>query len=184
LLVVGALIVTFWGSVLLEAQPYLLRGETAESAAELSGRIYWWEKAIEVWKESPIVGKGLLSATRFEVLDEIGASGTSTIHSTWIEALVGTGVVGAALLAASVLVAWRRSIAEGLRRDGRIVPALLMTLLVVRSLTASTLGIFGPEVLLLLSISLTLPDSLFSQLASRRPSSAVPAMRLAHRPEL
>jgi O-antigen ligase len=169
---------------LLEAQPYLLRGETAESAAELSGRIYWWESALEVWKESPIVGKGLLSGTRFEVLAEIGADGTSTIHSTWIEALVGTGVVGAALLVASLLVALRRSVAEGLRRSGRIVPALLITLLVVRSLTASTLGIFGPEVLLLLSISLTLPDSLFSQLASRRPSSAVPAMRLAHRPDM
>lgn len=183
-LVIGALVVTFWGNLLLEAQPYLLRGETTESAAELSGRIYWWEKAIEVWKESPIVGKGLLSATRFEVLAEIGAGGTSTIHSTWIEALVGTGVVGAALLAASLLIAWRRSIAEGLRRTGRIVPAMLITLLVVRSLTASTLGVFGPEVLLLLAISLTLPDSLFSQLGNRRPSSPVPATRLVHRPDV
>jgi O-antigen ligase len=184
LLVVGALVVTFWGDVLLEAQPYLLRGETTEDAADLSGRIYWWEQALEVWKESPIVGKGLLSATRFEVLAEIGAGDTSTIHSTWIEALVGTGIVGAVLLAASILIAWRRSIAEGLRRNGRVVPALLITLLVVRSLTASTLGIFGPEVLLLLSISLTLPDSLFSQLAGRVPSGGVPATQLAYRPDL
>jgi len=181
LLIVGALVVVFWGNVLLEAQPYLLRGETTEDAADLSGRIYWWERSLEVWRESPIVGKGLLSATRFEVLAEIGADETSTIHSTWIEALVGTGIIGTAFLAASLLVAWRRSIAEGLRRNGRIVPAMLITLLVVRSLTASTLGVFGPEVLLLLSISLTLPDSLFIHPAAQPLSSESSGPRLAQR---
>jgi hypothetical protein len=181
LLIVGAVVVVFWGNVLLEAQPYLLRGETPEGAADLSGRIYWWEQALEVWRESPIVGKGLLSGTRFEVLAQIGADETSTIHSTWIEALVGTGVIGASFLAASLLVAWRRSIAEGLRRHGRIVPAMLITLLVVRSLTASTIGVFGPEVLVLLSIAVTLPDSLFTQPASRPSPSAVPATQFAQR---
>jgi O-antigen ligase len=154
LVTAGALL---WGpSLVREAEPVLLRGETPEVAGKLSSRISWWDQALPVWQESPWIGGGLLTATRFEVLAAIGHETTATIHSTWIEALVGTGVIGLALLGASFLVLWRRAIAEALRPTGRILPLLLLALLSVRAFTGSTFEIPGRSALIFLTLALVL----------------------------
>src|SRR5207247_1567021 len=74
-----------WGpAVANRTEPFLLRGETTQEASGLSSRVEWWKLAIPVWRSSPIIGRGLLTATRFDVLDPIGQTATSTIHSTWV----------------------------------------------------------------------------------------------------
>lgn len=156
--------------IVARAQPYLLRGQTAQRASELSGRVHFWELAIPVWKESPIIGKGLLTASRFEVLAPAGLGRISTIHGTWIEALLGTGVVGVALLAAAVLVAWRRAIAEALRRGGRLLPITILTLLTVQSFTGSDYAVFGFSTMLFMVVALSLPDPFSRRRGPRDPS--------------
>jgi hypothetical protein len=149
-----------WGPSLVETiQPIALRGQTVERAQELSGRQSWWEAAIPVWKKSPVLGRGLLTATRFEVLAELGRGTTSTIHSTWIEALVGTGVVGISLLVAFFLTMWKRSIGEALRPGGRLVPILIMTIFSLRTYTGTTFEGAGTDTLLFLTIALSLRDT-------------------------
>lgn len=145
-----------WSSIVNAAEPYLLRGQTREQAAELSGRVSFWKHAIGVWEESPLLGKGLLTATRFEVLARLGYTQTSTIHGTWIEALVGTGLVGVALLLTFLVLLWRSALRDLLAERGRVYPALLVAFVTVRSLTGPTFEVFGLTVIVLLVLAYVL----------------------------
>jgi O-antigen ligase len=135
LLILVACWVALWKpSVFGTVGMVVLRGDTLEQARGLNSRVGWWEAALPVWQESPLIGRGLLTATRFEVLAQLGATGTSTIHGTWVEALVGTGILGCGLLALSYLSAVRRA---------RGALMLVLVVLGVRSLTGQTFESFG-----------------------------------------
>jgi O-Antigen ligase len=164
-----AIFASVWGGRIDDrAEPFLLRGQTRTQASELSGRRYFWSQAMPVWRRSPVFGRGLVTGTRFEVLAPAGFTYTSTIHSTWVEALVGTGVVGVGLLAASLLVVCWRAFGELFRRGGTVVPALLLAAITIRTITGSTFEIFGITSLLFLTLVLTLE-------ARRRPVRAARA---------
>jgi O-antigen ligase len=139
-------------------QPYALRGQTTERAKELSGRFEWWHDAITVWQRSPVIGRGLLTASRFEVLTETRFQGTSSIHSTWIEALVGTGALGLGFLASSALVALGRARRAALVPGGPVLPLTLLTSILVRSTTGNTLESFTLESLVFLVIAMSMAD--------------------------
>jgi O-antigen ligase len=157
--VVGIIVAAAWGAQIGQSfAPVWQRGENAEVLRNLSGRLDWWSAALPVWKESPLFGRGLLTGTRFEVLAKIGQGRVSTIHGTWIEALVGTGLVGLGLLAASVLIATARALREAIRPDGRVVPLVLLTILLIRSVTGPTFEVAGPASVQLLAIALLLRD--------------------------
>jgi O-antigen ligase len=153
-----AAVAMYWGLAAIgtSTEPLLLRGDTPERASELSGRISMWHAAMPFWHESPIFGRGLMTSTRLEVLPSIGLSDTSTIHGTWIETLVGTGLVGTALLGAALLLLVYRALVESVQRNGRIVPALLVTSLIVRSLTGGSVESLGIGALLLVVFGLAL----------------------------
>jgi hypothetical protein len=127
-----------------------VRGDSSGSITTLTGRTIWWGAGIEATERSRLVGLGLTSGVRYEVFaDEADRELTSAIHSTWVEAYVGTGLLGAALLLAAMvsawLAAWRRA-----RWDGYLFPALVMTMLVIRSITASTIDLGGITLMLFL----------------------------------
>jgi O-antigen ligase len=167
-----------------EAEPVLLRGESPQEASQLSSRLEWWSLAIPVWRESPLVGRGLLTATRFEVLGEIGRDETSTIHSTWVEALVGTGVIGITFLAASFLVLLRRAIRCALAPAGRIVPLVVLTVVAIRSVTGTTFEASGQSLLIFLVFAVILDDShtwVRSRAATPASSSPVPPIQQGRR---
>ena len=106
-------------SLVQEAEPFALRGQTTEQASQLSDRVDFWAAAIPVWEESPLTLEGLLTATRFEVLAPLGLEYTAGIHSTWVEALVGTGLIGLSLLSLSFLISFKRALARALRRGAQ-----------------------------------------------------------------
>ena len=119
----------------------------------------WWEASIPVWQRSPLVGRGLLSGTRFEVLARLGLRDTGGIHSTWVEALVGTGLIGLGLLAAMLLMCLRRALRLALDRRGAILPLLLLVVLSVRSITGNSFESFqGLETVVFLWLALSLGD--------------------------
>lgn len=154
----GVLAATVWSasSLTRAAEPYVLRGDTREEARELSGRLDYWDHALPVWRESPVLGNGLLTGTRFEVLAPLGHTTTSTIHSTWVEALVGTGVVGIGLLVAALAVLWRSAARDLLSPRGLVYPSLLLVVVTVRSFTGPTFEVFGTASLLVLVLAFVL----------------------------
>lgn len=156
-----------------QVQAFVLRGQTQEIVTGLNGRAGWWAAALPVWQESPLIGKGLLTATRYEVLAEIGRTSTATIHGTWIEAIVGTGVVGTSLLVICLLIMLWRSLKVA--AEGDVVPIVLLSVLLVRSATGYTFEVFGYPCLIFLALTLRLedpqlmPEEQTSHARSRRP---------------
>jgi O-antigen ligase len=172
LLLGGAIVAVIFGTVIIETvAPVALRGETISQASDLNSRTFWWSASIPVWEQSPLFGRGLLTGTRFEVLAQLGRTTTSTIHSMWIEALVGTGVVGVALIASSGVITLGRGIRSALR-DERLVPALIMVVLFVRSLTGSSFEEFGSTAILFMALAIGMRDEDVGAFGGVRPEHA------------
>src|SRR5438093_538011 len=75
---VMAIIVSgFWQTLYL----YVQRGQGANAFDSLSGRIEWWEVALDKFSNYPFTGLGMWAAARFGVLAKIGYTSTATIHS-------------------------------------------------------------------------------------------------------
>lgn len=142
-----------------KAQPYALRGESRAEATKLSGRVEWWSSAVAAWRESPIVGRGLRTASRYEVLTTKGTTKAAGIHSTWLEVLLGTGLLGLSFFIPTVLVALSR--ARRLARSGPILPLVILGVTLVRTFTANTFDSSSVELVVFLAVvsSLTDPSS-------------------------
>jgi hypothetical protein len=146
-------------SLITTAEPYVLRGQTVSQAHQLSGRVGWWQAALPVWEESPLIGKGLLTATRFEIFSRLGDFTGAGLHSTWIEALVGTGVIGLGFLGLSFLITARRALVEAVRPNGSAVAIVILVVIAVRSLTGNTFESFQYEALVFLWIASSVRDA-------------------------
>jgi O-antigen ligase len=126
-----------------------VRGDQAEYMERLGGRTVFWARAIEVADRSPIIGTGLTSGTRNEVFPGLGRGVISTIHSTWIEAYLGVGIIGIALVAVIFLQA---AIAAWKIRANTLVPLLVLTGIAVRSITGTTIELAGGTLVFFLMI--------------------------------
>jgi hypothetical protein len=73
---------------------YLKRGQSANQLDSFSNRLEWWEVALGKFAMYPLTGLGMWAAARFGVLAKLGYSQTATIHSDWVEIIVGTGAWG------------------------------------------------------------------------------------------
>jgi O-antigen ligase len=100
------------------------------------------------------------------VLASLGDQTTSTIHSTWVEALLGTGVVGAGLLALAFISGLRQALRARGSPLGLAVAAML-AFMCVRSITGTTVEIF--DIGFLLFIALALMAAQLEWAASRTP---------------
>lgn len=149
-------VVTFGGSLVARTEPVLLRGDPVALASQLSGRATYWELAIPVWRSSPLVGRGLSSASRLDVLGPAGFTDTSTVHSTWVEALVGAGAIGAGLLGLFLLITLMKAIYLGVRRRVSSSAAVIVAFIVIRSITGTTIEIFSLNTLLVLTVVLAM----------------------------
>lgn len=154
---------TLGGGILADAQPYVLRGQDVERASRLQGRTTYWSAALPIWEQSPIIGGGLQTASRLVALADLDAKKESAqnLHSTWMEALVGTGAVGFLLLLSYVAVSWGRAMKTALFRGGRFVPVLIMTVIIVRSLTGGSFEQGGDTSLLFLTLAWGLRDAYY-----------------------
>ena len=74
--------------------------------------------------------------------------------------LVGTGLIGLGLLLASVAVSVRRALTLALTPGGAVLPLLLLTVMLVRSVTGNTFESFqGLETVSFLWLALSLGDA-------------------------
>ena len=114
------------------------RNQSSETLATLSSRLIWWEAAIEAWKIHPFTGYGFGVGGRFAALQ--GISRTASVHSGYLEALVGLGIIGTlVLLVAMVRIGWWSM--KHLRRASDTTAPILIVPLVLH--TAVSLGFAG-----------------------------------------
>ena len=118
-------------------------------SSDLSGRWEIWTRVMDLWEQHTILGWGWIMywppwMPLFRTL-VVRPDGTPTMsaHNAYVEALFQTGVVGGALIAVLVVTLVYRSFrlaTDHLDFDASVLlPALLMTALVVQSFTESRL---------------------------------------------
>ncbi len=85
---------------------FLERGDTEVQMQTLSSRTVWWSFALKKFMERPMTGLGAYAGGRFAVLAQLGQSKTSTMHSDFLEVLVGTGIWGMIPFLLALLLTW------------------------------------------------------------------------------
>ncbi len=103
LLLPAVLFVTNLGDLLWQ---FFLRGQGQELFATLSGRMDWWRYSLPILRERPLWGYGAYAGGRFIVLAELDVTLSSSIHNTWLEVLLGTGLLGLLPLLAAFCWVW------------------------------------------------------------------------------
>ena len=119
---------------------FFLRGQSEELFFSLSGRVYYWMEALHYIRERPFVGYGAYAAGRFLVASGF-SSLLSSLHGTWFEVLIGTGVLGLFPLLGSIAGTWivlllkkgRFNDIYYIRQQLRLEAIGILTLLSVRS---------------------------------------------------
>ncbi|MDP9234962.1 MAG: O-antigen ligase family protein [Actinomycetota bacterium] len=126
----------------LQLAAYLSRGESSQSLDSLSGRIPLWHSAIHDLDAAGKMYTGFgYGAARIVLYPQYSWAGTA--HNSWIEALLGVGIVGVCFLAAAVMfLVWRLGWGSESNRFTRLALALLAFLLVV-SLTSEIMATPG-----------------------------------------
>jgi len=86
---------------------FMERGQSGSQLETMSSRSKWWGFAWETYLEKPFTGMGAYAGGRFAVMQQLGSGTTSTMHSDYLETIVGTGVWGMiALLVTLAAVGW------------------------------------------------------------------------------
>ncbi|HZW96759.1 MAG TPA: O-antigen ligase family protein [Candidatus Eremiobacteraceae bacterium] len=84
---------------------YLLRGQSENEIASLTGRMGWWSFAWDQFQRHPFTGLGAYAAGRFAILGKLGLD-MGSLHSDYIETMVGTGLFGLIPLLAALIGTW------------------------------------------------------------------------------
>ncbi len=84
---------------------YLLRGQSENEIASLTGRMGWWSFAWDQFQKHPFTGLGAYAAGRFAILGKLGLD-MGSLHSDYIETMVGTGLMGLLPLLAALIGTW------------------------------------------------------------------------------
>jgi hypothetical protein len=141
-----------WGR-LSEQSAHVFEKGRPELVGSLDGRTVYWRAAEPFIRQRLLLGWGLNVESR-RVLASLGDQTTSTIHSTWVEALLGTGVVGAGLLALAFISGLRQAVRARGSPLGLAVTAMLAFML-IRSITGTTVEIFDIGFLLFVALAFT-----------------------------
>jgi O-antigen ligase len=85
---------------------FLARGQSAAQLDTLSNRTEWWGLAWRTFLQQPLTGFGAYAAGRFAVLAKAGFGGTGTMHSDYLEVIVGTSIWGLIPLLIALGATW------------------------------------------------------------------------------
>ncbi|MCA9423384.1 MAG: O-antigen ligase family protein, partial [Nitrospira sp.] len=103
------------------------RGQNPELFASLSGRTQWWQFGWDLFIQRPLTGYGAYAGSRFAALADAGTETTSSIHNTWLEALLGVGIFGFLLLLVGCLSIWKCFLSShGTPCNERVMSALTL----------------------------------------------------------
>jgi len=82
------------------------RGERPEELQSFSGRLTLWEFAWEKFLQRPLTGYGAYAGGRFFVLANVGKAGLSSTLSSYVEVMVGTGLLGLISIVVALVGTW------------------------------------------------------------------------------
>jgi O-antigen ligase len=127
------LALTQWSAIWASIWEVAARNQQAGTLATWSGRLTYWDAALQSWFEHPWTGFGFGVGGRFVALRGIGEDSISSLHSGYMEALVGLGLMGAIPLAIAIVRATRWSVPHMALEDDApyailIIPLLLHSL--------------------------------------------------------
>jgi len=159
-----------WTVLRTRAEVVFARGN-ADAVGTLNSRAVFWRAALPAIEQRPALGWGLNVGSR-RVLASLGLEDTSTIHSTWFEALLGTGLVGTGLLAHAYLAMLAAALARE-RGPERSALVGIAVVLLVRSFTGTTVELFDVLGLLFGAVALAARGPAYAAAAARLPQ-AVP----------
>lgn len=125
---------------------YFRRGQDAVMFGSLSGRMDWWSFAWQRFMERPLTGFGAFAGGRFATLAEMGDQSTSSVHNTYLEALLGLGAEGILPLLICLAGTWWRLLGSFASRTASVAeerPCLeaagVLAVLTVRSMFTTDL---------------------------------------------
>lgn len=120
---------------------FLERGQSTQQLETLSSRVSWWSFAWQTFLERPLTGYGAYAAGRFAVMAKLGMAETSTMHSDYLEMIIGTGIWGIILFIVALLGTWwfltkylRHSTAMGVEQQLAYEAIVVLALLTFRSI--------------------------------------------------
>jgi O-antigen ligase len=139
---------------------YFLRGQGREQFSTLSGRTYGWTLGWELFKIHPLQGFGAYAGGRFAVLTEVGNNMStgqwSSILNTWLETLIGVGLIGMVFLSLAFLRTWKNLLEAALScKTGTLLHCLaveaigILALISVRSMFTTNIFWHPPLVFFL-----------------------------------
>ena len=118
---------------------YLQRGQSTAQMTSLSSRLSWWSVAWEKFTDHPLTGLGAWAAGRFGVLAKLGHKLTASMHSDWVEIIVGTGIWGIIPILIVMVWTWwillrfiRDPEAQGLHADLCLEAIAVLSVLTIR----------------------------------------------------
>src|SRR6266498_1158060 len=102
-LIPAVLSLTHFGDLFWE---FFQRGQTSTEFESLSGRVPMWESGWAVFKEQPLTGYGGYAGGRFAALANLRDTTWSSTLNTWLEVLLGTGLLGLLPLLGAFFGTW------------------------------------------------------------------------------
>jgi exopolysaccharide production protein ExoQ len=150
IVITGAItfVVSGMGTVLVE---YMKRGQSTPQLTSLTQRLSWWAVAWEKFTDKPLTGLGAWAAGRFGVLARLGYKMTASMHSDWVEIIVGTGFWG--IIPVLVVIVWtwwvlvrfiRNKNADGLDADLCLEAIGVLSVLTIRMFFMTELSWHAP----------------------------------------
>jgi O-Antigen ligase len=130
---------------------YLERGQSTAQMTSLSSRLSWWSVAWEKFTDNPLTGLGAWAAGRFGVLAKLGHKMTASMHSDWVEIIVGTGIWGVIPIVIVMIWTWwvlirflRNPELHGLHGDLALEAIAVLSVLTIRMFFMTELSWHAP----------------------------------------
>jgi len=101
----GVVLLAFTGAG-STAYEFLARGQSQAEIAGMSSRVDWWGFAFHQFMQHPFTGMGAYAGSRFGVLAKMGGDAPTSLHSDYIETIMGTSFLGLVPLIAAILGIW------------------------------------------------------------------------------
>jgi len=118
---VAGVIVLLGTSAASAVVEYVKRGQDAHLLQSLSGRTDWWSFAWQRFLERPFTGYGAFAGGRFAALAQMGDQLTSSVHNTYLEAILGLGIFGVIPVLTCLTMTWSRLLASFSRLANAVV---------------------------------------------------------------
>jgi len=87
------------------AMTYLQREQSSDAVDSLTGRMEMWSYAWQEFLKQPVRGMGAYAAGRFLIMYKLGLD-RATLHSDWVEVMVGVGLAGLIPFILALLCTW------------------------------------------------------------------------------